>query len=341
MHDMIIDVVVFLVGAAVVLATILSAIRTVVLPHGRTSNMTRILFVTVRRVLVVHRRIPGMSTRRHEVMSLYAPLTLICLPLVWLTGAFVGSTAMFWALGTRPFRSAFKAAGSSMLTLGFSDFDDYPRMTLAFFVAALAISVLALLLVTYLPTMYQAYSSREIALTGLETYAGEPPDPVELLLRSNRIGADDQLAEIWRFWRSWFFEARDTHTALPAVVLFRSNSVEREWVPAVEALLDAAALWNSVCTRSQDPDASLCIRAGSMALNDIADTFRLDSVTDPNPDDPISVDRARFDAMYDELDREGLVRVDDRDAAWTAWAGWRVNYDVAVTGLVALTSVDI
>lgn len=60
------------VGAVVVLLTVLSAIRTVVLPHGRTSNLTRSMFVLVRRVLDVHRRLPKLSSRRHEVMSLYA-----------------------------------------------------------------------------------------------------------------------------------------------------------------------------------------------------------------------------------------------------------------------------
>ncbi|MEO6124807.1 MAG: hypothetical protein ABIR32_13965 [Ilumatobacteraceae bacterium] len=337
--DVVLDVVVFSAGAIIVVATLLSAIRTVVLPHGRTAKLTRVLFSGVRRVLVAHRRIPGLGQRRHEVMSLYAPLTLVCLPLVWILGAFIGSTAMFWGLGTRPFRNAFKTAGSSMLTLGFSNVDDYPRMILAFGIAALTISVLALLLVTYLPTMYQAYSSRETILTALETYAGEPPDPVELLVRHRRIGADDHLREVWREWRDWFFESRETHTALPPVVLFRSSSAEREWVQAVEALLDAAALWNAVCIDVEDPDASLCLRAGSMTLNDIAAAFGLESITRAAPDDPISTTRDHFDTMYDRLAEDGLVVIGDRDAAWRAWAGWRVNYDVAIIGLTRLTSI--
>lgn len=333
------SVVTIVAGAAIVFWTLLSAIRTVVLPHGRTSNLTRGMFLVVRRVLNVHRRLPKMSNRRHEVMSLYAPLTLVCLPLVWLTGALIGFTMIFWGIGTHPWRAAFKLSGSSMLTLGFSDVDDLPRLVVSFFAAALAISILALLLVTYLPTMYQAYSSREKALTGLETFAGLPPDPVELIIRYSRIGALDYIDEIWRSWREWFFEARDTHTALPAVVLFRSTAAEREWVPSVAALLDAAALWNAVCTTVEQPEASLCLRAGSIALNDIAETFRVGFVTDPSPDDPISVDRSQFDAMYARLDDAGLVAVENPDAAWRAWAGWRVNFDTAVVSLTALTHI--
>lgn len=334
------DVIAMLAGALMVAATLLSAIRTVVMPHGRTSNLTRALFLVVRRVLSIHRRLPGFSNMRHEAMSLYAPLTLVCLPLVWLAGALVGFTAMFWGLGTHPLRHALKLAGSSMLTLGWTEVDDLPRLLLSFFAAALAISILALLLVTYLPTMYQAYSARETALTGLETYAGEPPDPVELLVRHRRIGAEDQLRSIWRFWRDWFFEARDTHTALPAVVLFRSTTPDREWVPAVGALLDAAALWNAVCCDIEDPDASLCIRSGSIALNDISENFRRGFDHSPDPDDPITVTRAQFDEMYDTLSGEGLVVEPDRDRAWKKWAGWRVNYDTALTELIDLTVID-
>lgn len=328
------------VGALVVLLTLLSAIRTVVLPHGRTANLTHVMFMAVRRILDIHRKLPRMSKRRHEVMSLYAPLTLVCLPLVWLSGALAGFTMIFWGLGTTPWRAAFKLAGSSMLTIGFSNVDDLPRMAVSFFAAALAISILALLLVTYLPTMYQAYSSREVIITALETFAGSPPDPVVMLRRYAFIGAVDQLDDIWKQWRDWFFEARDTHTALPAVVYFRSSAENREWVPSVAALLDAAALWNAVCTTEQDAHASLCLRAGSLALNDIAESFGLEFVTDPSPDDPISVDRAHFDEMYAALDEIGLAVVRDVDAAWSAWAGWRVNYDIAAAGLTVLTELS-
>ena len=334
---MIASVLAFGVGVAVVAATLLSAVRTVVLPHGRPARLTGLLFVLVRRLLAVHERMPGGARRRHGVLSLYAPVTLMALPLLWLTGAVAGFTAMFWALGTRPWREAFRLAGSSMLTLGWIEVSDLPRTVVGFFAAALAISVLALLLVTYLPTMYQAYSSRERILTGLETFAGEPPDPATLLIRHFRIGALDRLDDIWIQWRNWFFEARETHTALPAVVLFRSSSPDREWVPAVGALLDAAALWNSVCVAGQDADASLCLRSGSLALNDIAEAFGLAATVDPRPEDPISVERSTFDELYQRLSEAGVPLTADPDQGWMDWAGWRVNYDVALRGLSSMT----
>lgn len=337
MLEPVLHVLAFLAGAALVAATILSAVRTVVLPHGRSAYLSTGLFVGLHRVLALHELLPGRERRRHGVLSIFAPLALILLPIAWITGALLGFTAMFWSLGTHPLRQAFRMAGSSMLTLGWEPVQDLPRTVLAFFAAALAISVLALLLVTYLPTIHQAYSARELMITSLETFAGEPADPVELILRHHRIGAEDRLDEIFVQWRTWFFSARDSHTALPGLVFFRSTTPHREWVWSSAALLDAAALWNAVCRAEQDPDASLCIRSGALAMNEIAASLRLPSVTDPQRGDPISVQRTVFDVMYDRLTDAGVALHRDRDEGWTHWAGWRVNYDVAVVGLAQIT----
>ncbi len=335
------EVLVFAAGVVLVLSTVLSAIRTIVLPHGPGSNITKLLFLGVRRVFDVRQHLPVGERVRHDLGALYPPLTLVLLPLTWLTISLAGFACMYWALGVKSARAAFDVAGSTMLTLEASGYDDLPRTTLSFVSAALTMSVLALLLVTYLPSIYQAYSSREQQVMRLGVMAGEPPSVVALLVRLDRIGGVNQLDELFDSWRRWFEEARETHTALPAVVLFRSASPERQWVSAATTVLDAAALCNAV--RYDDEElahASLCIRAGSMALTDIADTYGLATSHDPRPDDPISVDRARFVELYDAVEAAGLVRRHDREAAWRAWAGWRVNYDASAVALTTFTGAD-
>lgn len=334
---MIANAVVFILGAALVMATVLSAVRTIVLPHGRSARITRALFQSVRRVVALGEQLPGRRARRHEIRSLYAPVALVCLPMVWLSMALVGFTAMFWALETRPVRDAFKLAGSSMLTIGFFDIDDIPRLAVGFFAAALTISLLGLLLVTYLPSMYQAYSARETAITELETFAGEPPSPAELLIRHHQIGARDQVPDVWRAWQKTFFELRETHTALPAVVVFRSSSPDRHWIQAVETILDAAALWNVVGVDREDPQASLCIRAGTLALNDIAEFFRIPLRPNPRYGDPVSVERQHFESLHAQLVDAGFEVTASAEDAWPDWSGWRVNYDQAVQELKVLT----
>jgi hypothetical protein len=328
----------FLSGVVIVIATVMSAVRTIVMPHGRSANLTRFLFVTVRRVLSVRRLLPASDGSHHEWQSLYAPLTLVLLPLVWISTSLAGFTLIFWSLGIDEFTRAFKFAGSAMLTIGFADTDRLSLLIATFTAAGLTISLFALLLVTYLPTMYQAYSARETALAALETFAGEPADPADLLIRHHRIGALDRLDKLWTEWQGHFFELRETHTALPAVALFRSSTPERHWVRSAEALLDAAALWNSTCIPDEDPEASLCIRAGSLALADIARFFRIEIPHRYTKGDPISIEREHFDALVARLDRAGVPLVSDLDEAWADWAGWRVNYDQSVIALSTVTS---
>jgi hypothetical protein len=331
-------IVAFLAGLSIVVATVMSAVRTIVMPHGRSATLTRFLFVTVRSVLSVPRFLPVSDGRHHELQSLYAPLALVMLPLVWITMSLAGFTLIFWSLGVNGLTHAFKFAGSAMLTVGFANTDELPLLIATFAAAGITVSLFALLLVTYLPTMYQAYSARETAIAALETFAGEPADPADLIIRHHRIGALDRLDQLWKEWQGHFFELRETHTALPAVALFRSSAPERHWVRSAEALLDAAALWNSACITDEDAEASLCIRAGSLALADIARFFRIEIPHTYTKGDPISIDREHFDELIARMASAGVPLVPDLDEAWADWAGWRVNYDLAVKALANVTS---
>lgn len=329
----------FVLGGAIVAIILLSAIRTVVLPHGRKVKLTRFVFRTFRRLVAVYSRIDSSPTRRHAAMQMSVAVGLLCLPLIWLTTAVGGYTLMFRGLGTDTWRDSYDLAGSSMFTLGSSHPSDLPRITLAFSGAGLAISILALLLVTYLPTIYQAYTSRESFLTAFETIAGDPPHVEALVIRAHELGTLDRLTVVWDGWTLWFAELRESHTALPAVPFLGSSRADRSWVATVGTLLDAAAVSIAVIDyRSEsDRDAALCIRAGSLALRDIAEYFDIVIDHDPDPTDPISMSRVGFDSMYDGL-VEARVPVVDREEAWRNWAGWRVNYDAALVGLATLTA---
>lgn len=264
-------------------------------------------------------------------------LGLLALPLMWLTSGVFGYLLMFKALGATSWRNAYDLAGSSMFTLGFAKPEDLPKLTLSFTAAALAISILALLLVTYLPTIYAAYTHRETRLTSFETIAGDPPNVVAMMIRAHELTDLERLPDLWDGWRDWFAELRESHTALPAVAFLGSSREDRNWVATVGTLLDAASVSLGVLDIDDDPNAALCIRSGSLALRDIAAYFGIEVNHDPAPDAPISTDRATWDLAYDAFADAGLPVV-DREAAWTSWAGWRVNYDEPLVALAALTA---
>jgi hypothetical protein len=333
------DVAVLVAGILVVVTVVGSAARTVVLPDGRTPRMARATFTVAALVGKGLARVVGPGPRRHLVLSATPAFALLSMPVIWLAGAMAGFTLVFRALEEDGWRAAYRAAGSSLLTLGFASFEDLPGLTAAFLAAAISISILALLIVTYLPTLYSVYSRREAITTAFETSAGEPPEAAELLIRFHVLASPERLDLIWTEWRDWFNESRETHTALPMVVLFRSARADRSWVVTTAAVLDAAALAVSTIDAPYDPIAALCIRSGYLCLRDIATPHGIAFETDPSPSDPISIAREDFDASYDKLAVAGLP-LHDREDAWHAFAGWRVNYDSLVVDLARLISVD-
>jgi hypothetical protein len=163
-----------------------------------------------------------------------------------------------------------------------------------------------------------------------------------MISRLWRIGRFDHLAELWVEWEQWFVYVEETHTSLAALAFFRSPQPDRSWVTASGAVLDAAALVNALVDIPRDSRADLCIRAGYLALRQIADFFKMEFDDIPPPDDPfipsrISITRHEFDAAAAELAAEGVPLKTDRDRAWRDFAGWRITYDRPLLGLAALT----
>jgi hypothetical protein len=336
---MVLSIFQFCVGLLAVGSILMSAIRTVVLPHAGSVRLTKAIFAFFRRAGNVYGRFDRSPNRRHAAMQFSVAVALLSLPVLWLTVVLGGYTVMFQSLGTDSWRDSYDLAGSSLFTLGFAKPDDLVRLTLAFTASGLAISILALLLVTYLPTIYQAYTSRESFLTSFETMAGDPPNVTAMIIRSHELASLDRLSVVWVGWREWFAELRESHTSLPAVAFLGSSRADRNWVATVGTLLDTASMSLAVLDHDNDStaEAALCVRAGSLSLRDIAEYFGIEVDHDPRSDDPISITRVRFDVAYDELVAAG-VPVHERESAWVAWSGWRVNYDAALVGLAKATS---
>jgi len=334
------DVLLVLAGVFVVGAVVDSAVRTFVLPRGASSFVTRFVYRTLGRVFRNLCKPLNTYEARDRVMALYAPTALVGLVVVWVVLVLLAFALVFRALIFDGWADAFEMSGSSLFTLGFVR---PPRHSgeggyvIAFVEAGIGLFLLALL-ISYLPTIYGAFSRREVAVARLAARAGTPPDAVALLIRYQAIGWLEELPHLWAEWESWFSELSETHTTFSILAFFRSPNPHRSWITSAGAVLDAAAFAQSTLMVPWSPQAGLCIRAGYLAMREIAGIYRIPYEPEPAPDDPISIAKAEFMDAYERLGGAGVPVRTDRERAWREYAGWRVNYDGVLLALAALTT---
>ena len=331
------EAIVFTIGALVALGTLLAAIQTVVVPRAERSLLIRFVYVGMGMLFSVLARRRKTYEARDALLARYAPTTLMVLPVVWATGVIYGFSLMFWALDVRPYREALTLSGWSLTTLGYRATTDFFTLALAGVEALIGLGIVAFL-ISFLPTMYGAFSTREATVARLEIRAGTPPTPEAMIILAHETGGLDDMEETWTEWEQWFIHVEETHQTYPALAYFRSVRPERSWVTAAGCILDTAAIMLSTVTVPHSPAAPFMIRAGYVALRNIADFFAIDYDPDPMEMAPITVRRDEFYETYEALKDAGVPVVEDRERAWRNFAGWRVNYDNCLVGLASMIS---
>lgn len=327
-------IVVAAVAAVLLGRTLMSAVRTFVVPRDAPTALTRAVFLTLRKpfLWLARRRDPD---RAHALMRLYAPMSLLMLPFVWVVVTWLSFAAFFWAAEEVSLRRALELSGASVTSLGSFAPKAFGVTMLSFAEAALGLGLVALL-ITYLPTIYSAYQRREREVSLLEVRAGSPPSAVEMLIRFQLIDLLDNTTELFAAWELWFVDLEESHTSLGSLAQFRSGPRDQSWITAAGAVLDGAALHLAVVDVPRDARAALCLRSGFLALRQIADFYDIPHNPAPKPTDPISVTRQEFDDALEQLDHAGVPLKADRDQAWRDFAGWRVNYDTVLLALCGL-----
>lgn len=328
---------VFVAGVAALGLTVLSAVRTVILPRAVPTRLGQLTAASTRGLFrLLSGRAPSYA-RRDAVFALYGPVSLLVLLASWLTTVYLGSAASLWALDDGSVRRSLTLSGSSLFTLGFVVPHSGPQTAVAFVEASVGLVLLALL-ITYLPSLYTAFSRREQQVSKLEVRAGSPPTGAEMIWRAYALNSDDGvLTSSFRDWESWFVDIDETHTSFPMLAYFRSPQPDHSWVTAAGAVLDAAALFASSVEHERETSAPLVIRAGRIALGRIAEFYRLPVPSTISRSDPVTVSRAEWEEALERIAESGAPLRTDRDAAYADFAGWRVNYDVVLISLAALT----
>lgn len=324
-----------LIGIFIIGGTLIAAIKTFILPRGVNVWLTRVLFNGIG--FWFRLRIKRTTYEdRDRIMAFFPPLALFLMPMILLVLILLGYMLLFWALEPRPLPEIFFLSGSSLLTLGYASVNTTASKVLEFSEAMIGLVLIAML-IAYLPTMYSAFSRRETAVVLWESRAGAPPTVKEMVSRSHRTQELDRLRDVWLTWQIWFAELEESHTSLSPLVFFRSPQPQRSWITAAGNVMDSAAFILSTVDVRFEPQAAFCIRAGFLALRQIADFFGLPHETNPTADMPISISRYEFDEVCEELIAQGVPLKEDREKAWQDFAGWRINYDDVLLSLATLT----
>ncbi|SNC77383.1 hypothetical protein SAMN06265337_3966 [Hymenobacter gelipurpurascens] len=331
----------FTVGAFLVAYTVLSAIRSFVLPRNESVLLNNWVFQGIRRVFNGMASLGKTYEQRDKVMALYAPVGLVALPIVWLGVVSLGYTMCYWALGEGDLERCYRISNSSLLTLGSEEPSKHGLANIMSYSEATLGLLLLTLLISYLPTIYQAFSRREQLVARLELRAGLKASAVDLLLWLQEADMLEKGSH-WQHWEQWFVDIEETHTSLPILSFFRSPQPGRSWVSAADLMLDTAALLISTVNLPRDPHMVMSFKAGCVAINRVARFFENSAKTEApkalseyTPDS--TPHHADFRAAYQKLTEAGLPLHPNETAAWAKYQELRTRYTHAITFLAKLT----
>jgi hypothetical protein len=192
-----------------------------------------------------------IEEQRETFLSFYGPLSLIVLLATWAGGIIVGFATVQWAAGSayvapqgvRTYGVDLYVSATTFFTLGLGDV--YPINPLARTLTVLEVAngyaVLAMV-ISYLPTFYQAFARREVAVSLLDARAGSPPSALELLRRTVTGSGEASLLQYLHDWELWAAELMESHLSYPMLAYFRSQHENQSWLATLTTILDTCAL---------------------------------------------------------------------------------------------------
>ena len=323
-----------LLGLSIVLSVFSSILRTLVVPRGVPSRLSRSVLRATMAVFRTAARRAGSYLGRDRVLAYAAPLSLILTLLTWLALLFWGYALMLYAFSTLSWASALREAGSSLFTLGFAS-TDRGQLTALDFLAALTGPLVVGLLVGYLPSIYGSYNRREVEVAMLHSRAGEPNWGPELLARFSVVATVEELPSLWSAWERWAADVSESHVNYPVLTYVRSAQPMRNWLISLLAVMDSAAMDLALNPQLSQGPARYALREGFVAIRDIARAEGLAAPDDPDPTEPIDVTPEEFARVCAMLASVGYPMARTPQEAYPDFRGWRVNYERSAYALAS------
>ena len=311
-------------GVAIILAMLLDAFETVVLPR-RVTRHFRLTAWFYRRTWIPWRKIAGRiktPSRQQNFLGYFGPLSLILLLGFWAAGLIFGFGLVQYGIGGHEqlnqerltFGKILYHSGETFFTLGYGDIvpTSAAARALSVLEAGMGFAFLGVV-IGYIPVVYSSFSRREIQISMLDARAGSPPSAAELLVRlagrSEDPGVDQKvLDEVLRDWERWAAELLESHISYPVLSFFRSQHSNQSWLAALTTMLDVTSLILSGIEGVHPGQAKLTFAMGRHAAVDLAQVVNARY----DPEAPDRLLQAEFDALRGALAGAGLrFRNDD------------------------------
>jgi len=268
-------------GIVVILAVLLDAFETVVLPR-RVRRQFRITVWFYRNTWRPWRKITSLITspgRRENFLGYFGPLSLIFLLVLWAAGLIFGFALLQYGAGEHvqlsnepiTFGRLMYHSGETFFTLGYGDITPVRAVAraLAVLEAGMGFGFLGVV-IGYIPTIYSSFSRREIEISLLDARAGSPPTAGEFLMRLGCCPQEAVLDQVFRGWERWEAELLESHISYPPLTFFRSQHNNQSWLGALTMMLDASALIMAGIDGIRDEQAKLTFAVALHAIVDLA-----------------------------------------------------------------------
>jgi hypothetical protein len=304
-----------MVGTGMVLWVLWEGFETIVLPR-RVTRRFRLTRLFYRRTWVPWVRMVGsmVPARLQDTwLSVFGPLSLLLLMLIWVFGLISGFALLHWSLGpallTREGLAAllsdFYLSGTTFFTLGLGDVVPHGHVArlLVVLESGMGFGFLALV-ISYLPVLNQSFARREMTISLLDARAGSPPTASEMLCRHDHEGGMEALQQVLHEWERWSSELLEEHLSYPVLAYFRSQHENQSWLAALTVILDTCALvMAGVKGGGCERQAELTFAMARHAVVDLSLVFD----TEPTEPKPERLSLAQLSELRHILAESGLA----------------------------------
>lgn len=313
------------------------AFEVMLLPRRVKSRMrlVRLFFrLTWRFWSKVARRITS-EERRHNYLSLYGPISMLWLLMVWASGLIAGFGTLYWATDPAgPARVSWPNqlyfSGATFFTVGYGDLAPHTHLAklLAVLEAGTGLGFIAIV-IGYLPVLYQLFAAREAKVIMLDAVAGSPPAALTLLLRHADAKSLPDLDSLFHEWQQWCAELMESQLSYPMLAFYRSQHDNQSWLAALTTIMDSCALVMVGFKGVPTFRARLTFSTARQAVIEMGRVFQVGFAV--GDDDRLNAEK--FERLRLELGLAGLDFADSEPEAEQKLPAFRQTYEPFLSAL--------